>query len=134
MALFHLQIVTPDKLVYDGQAEKLIVRAVTGDVCIMARHIDYAVPVAVGVATVQDDRGNMRRAACNSGFLSVSNGEARLLPLTFEWADEIDVERAKIAKAKAEADLSAAVNDDVAYRIAEAKLNRALTRLKAGEN
>lgn len=134
MALFHLQIVTPDKLVYDGQAEKLIVRAVTGDVCIMARHIDYAVPVAVGVATVQDDRGNMRRAACNGGFLSVSNGEARLLPLTFEWADEIDVERAKIAKAKAEADLSAAVNDDVAYRIAEAKLNRALTRLKAGEN
>ena len=40
MATFHLQIVTPDRMVYDGQAERVIVRTLRGDVCILARHID----------------------------------------------------------------------------------------------
>ena len=44
MATFHLQIVTPDRMVYDGQAERVIVRTLRGDVCILARHIDYAAP------------------------------------------------------------------------------------------
>ena len=39
---FPLKIVTPDGLIFDGQADKLIVRTTTGDVAILARHI-YAV-------------------------------------------------------------------------------------------
>ena len=130
MALFHLQIVTPDKLIYDGQAEKLIVRAVTGDVCILARHIDYAVPLDIGKAQVTDEKGNTRLAACNGGFLSVSGGEARLMPITFEWADEINVERAKAAKEKAEKALTETRKDEAAYAVLEAKLKRALLRIE----
>ena len=47
MATYHLQIVTPDRLVYDGMVESLIVRAVDGDVCILANHIDYATPLGI---------------------------------------------------------------------------------------
>ena len=47
MATFHLQIVTPDRMVYDGQAERVIVRTLRGDVCILARHIDYAAPLGI---------------------------------------------------------------------------------------
>ena len=36
MSTFHLQIVTPDGGFFDGEAEKLIVRAIDGDVCIPA--------------------------------------------------------------------------------------------------
>ena len=39
MSTFHLQIVTPDGGFFDGEAEKLIVRAIDGDVCILARHL-----------------------------------------------------------------------------------------------
>ena len=130
MALFHLQIVTPDKIVYDAPAEKLIVRTVNGDVCILARHIDYAVPLGIGRATVTDEKGQTRYAACNSGFLSVSKGEARLMPITFEWADEIDLERAQAARAKAEKAMAEHRENEAAYAVAEAKLKRALLRIE----
>lgn len=130
MALFHLQIVTPDRLVYDAQAEKLIVRTVTGDVCILARHIDYAVPLGIGKAAVTDEKGEIRYAACNGGFLSVSKGEARLMPITFEWADEIDLERAQAAKEKAEKAMAESRQNEIAYIVAEAKLKRALLRIE----
>ena len=128
MAAYHLQIVTPDRLVYDGQAERLIVRTVGGDVCILARHIDYAAPLGIGVARMTDDKGNTRVAACCGGMLSVSKGVARLIATTFEWADEIDAERAAHAQQAAEEKLRAMQKDDVDYALAEAKLKRALIR------
>ena len=54
MATFHLQIVTPDRMVFDGQAERIIVRTLRGDVCILARHIDYAAPLGIGEARVTE--------------------------------------------------------------------------------
>ena len=85
MALFHLQIVTPDRMVFDGQAESVLLRTVNGDVCILARHIDYAAPLGIGVARVTDENGKTRAAACSGGLLSVANGEVRVIATTFEW-------------------------------------------------
>ena len=130
---FHLQIVTPDKPVFDGQAEKIIVRTISGDVCILARHIDYAAPLGIGEARVTDEQGNTRTAACNGGLISVSDGEVRVMATTFEWADEIDVERAKRAQETSEEKLSKLSPDDVDYAVLEAKLKRALLRIKVVE-
>ena len=52
MNTFHLQIVTPDGLMFDGDAEKLLVRTTEGDVGIMSGHCDYVTPVDTGVARV----------------------------------------------------------------------------------
>lgn len=131
MATYHLQIVTPDRMVFDGQAERLIVRTVGGDVCILARHIDYAASLGIGVAKVTDDKGVARVAACSGGMLSVSKGEVRLIATTFEWADEIDAARAAHAQQAAEEKLRAMQRDDVDYALAEAKLKRALIRQQA---
>ena len=84
-ALFHLQIVTPDRKVFDGEAEKIIVRTLGGDVCILARHIDYAAPLGIGEARVTDAEGNTRVAACSGGMLGVSGGEVRVMATTFEF-------------------------------------------------
>ena len=56
----------------------------------------------MGTARVTMDDGQVRKAACIGGMLSVMNGEVRVLPTTWEWSEDIDVERAKAAKAKAE--------------------------------
>ena len=72
MATFHLQISTPDCLVFDGQAERIILRTVNGDVCILAHHIDYAAPLGIGAGSVTDAQGVTRRAAVNGGMLSVA--------------------------------------------------------------
>ena len=130
MATFHLQIVTPDRKAYDDQAERIIVRTVNGDVCILSRHIDYVTPLGIGEARVTDDKGNVRRAACAGGMLSVANNVVRVMATTFEWEDEIDLDRAKAAQEKAQQKLAQMARDDVKYTITEAKLKRALNRIQ----
>ena len=68
MSSFHLQIVTPDGLFFDGEAESLDVRATTGGVTILPRHINYVTPLGMGVATVKTE-GKVRKAACIGGML-----------------------------------------------------------------
>ena len=133
MATFHLQIVTPDRKVFDGEAEKIIVRTLGGDVCILARHIDYAAPLGIGEARVTDAEGNTRTAACSGGMLGVSGGEVRVMATTFEWADEIDLARAERAREKAQARLEKLSHDDKEYALVEAKLKRALVRMSVKE-
>ncbi len=129
MATFHLQIVTPDRLAYDGEAEKVILRTVNGDVCIMAHHIDYAAALGIGAAKVTDAQGNTREAACNGGMLSVADGVVRVMAITFEWEDEIDLERAQRAQHEAEELVETLRRDNHDYTMAEAKLKRAMTRI-----
>ena len=52
MSTFHLQIVTPDGGFFDGEAEKLIVRAIDGNVCILPRHSPYVSALGTGEACV----------------------------------------------------------------------------------
>ena len=130
-ALFHLQIVTPDRKVFDGEAEKIIVRTLGGDVCILARHIDYAAPLGIGEARVTDAEGNTRIAACSGGMLGVSGGEVRVMATTFEWAEDIDLARAEQAQQAAQQKLEALERSDKDYAIVEAKLKRALARIHA---
>lgn len=130
---FHLQIVTPDKPVFDGMAEKLIIRTITGDVCILARHIDYAAALGIGEARVTDGEGNTRIAACNGGLLSVSDNQVRVMATTFEWADEIDTERARLSLNASQEALSKTDRSDAAYAALEAKLKRALVRVQITE-
>ena len=58
MATFHLQIVTPDRLVFDGEARQIILRTVGGDAAILAGHIDYSAPLGIGEAKLTDEEGN----------------------------------------------------------------------------
>ena len=131
MSTFHLQIVTPDRKVFDGEAQKIILRTVNGDVCILPHHIDYAISLGIGQAFVTDADGGTRQAACNSGMLSVANNEVRVIAVTFEWSDEIDLERAKRAGEEAQEQLQSLEREDQNFALAEAKLKRALTRIQA---
>lgn len=127
MSSFHLKIVTPDGLIYDGSAEQLFVRTTGGDVGILPRHMNYVAPLGMGRAVVVSD-GQRRAAACIGGMLSVVNGEVTLVPTTFEWADQIDLDRAQRAHEKAEKILQDQNASSTDIRLAEAKLHRALIR------
>jgi F-type H+-transporting ATPase subunit epsilon len=86
MNSFHLKIVTPDGVCYDGDAQSVTVRSITGDIGILARHIDITAPLGVGEARVVID-GETRRANCSRGLLSVQGGEVTLLPAVFRWIE-----------------------------------------------
>lgn len=124
---FSLKIVTPDGLIFDGQAEKLIVRTTHGDVAILARHIDAVFPLGMGQAIVDAD-GQRRTAACIGGMLSVSAGEVTLVPTTFEWSDQIDADRAERSLNRAKGIMNRSDATDTEIQLAEARLKRALIR------
>ncbi|MBR0306094.1 MAG: ATP synthase F1 subunit epsilon [Lachnospiraceae bacterium] len=128
MTGFPLKIVTPDGLEFDGIAESLTVRTVTGDMGIMAKHVDCVVPLGMGEATVVID-GQRRRAACIGGMVSVINGSVNLVPTTFEWADEIDVARAEASEKRAQAILASKTATDTEIKLAKARMKRALVRM-----
>ncbi len=130
MSTFHLQIVTPDGLMFDGQAKKALIRTTEGDVGILAGHADYVSPVATGVARITLENGDTKIAACSGGLLMVKRSVTRIAADTFEWAEDIDIERARRAKEKAEKRLKE--SSDYEERAAEIKLKRAITRIRAG--
>ena len=127
MTPFSLKIVTPDGLFFDGQAEELIVRTTSGDLGILAGHINCVAPLGMGRATIIID-GKRRYGACIGGMVSVVNGIVTLVPTTFEWAESIDAARAEASQARAEKILHKKDASDTELQLAQARLRRALVR------
>ena len=127
MTSFPLKIVTPDGLEFEGMAEEVVVRTTSGDMGILAGHINCVAPLGMGRATFIIN-GQKRYAACIGGILSVSNGAVTLVPTTFEWADEIDMNRAANAEERAKQVLGDKNASKTDLTMAEAKLKRALVR------
>lgn len=124
---FPLKIVTPDGLQYDGKAQELIVRTTSGDLGILAGHINTVAPLGMGEAMVVVE-GKKRYAACIGGMVSVVNGAVTLVPTTFEWADSINADRAERSQKRAEAILADKAATDTDIRLAQARMKRALVR------
>ncbi len=131
MTAYHLTIVTPDGSRYDGEAEQLLVRTTTGDLSILAGHIEYVAALGMGVARVTI-AGEVRRAACIGGLLTVHKGEVRLVASTFEWSEDIDLDRAKRAETRAREQLASDLSESD-RTIYEAALKRSLVRQSAAE-
>lgn len=127
MNSFSLKIVTPDGVQFEGHAEELIVRTTTGDLGILAGHINCVAPLGMGQAMVAVD-GQKRYAACIGGMVSVVNGTVNLVPTTFEWADQIDADRAAASEKRAKDIIADKNSTDTDVRLAEARLKRALIR------
>ena len=127
MTPFSLKIVTPDGLQYDGMAEELIVRTSTGDMGILAGHINMVAALGMGRATVIID-GKKRYAACIGGMVSVVDGTVTLVPTTFEWAENIDQSRAERAAETAKAIIDSKDSSAADIQMAQARLKRALVR------
>ena len=131
MTPFSLKIVTPDGIRFDGQAEELIVRTTTGDLGILAGHMNCVAPLGMGRATVITD-GVKRYAACIGGMVSVVDGVVSLVPTTFEWAENIDVARAERSLERAQTVLNDKSSTDGDLLLAKARLRRALIRKDVG--
>ena len=127
MTVFPLKILTPDGVAYDGTVTAVSCRTIDGQIQLLANHIDYTTALGMGEAHITREDGTKRRAACMGGMVSMIDGECRLLATTFEWAEDIDKERAERSKARAEAIL-AQKTDAREIELAQARLKRALVR------
>lgn len=127
MTPFALKIVTPDGVKFDGNAEELIVRTITGDIGILSGHINCVAPLGMGEAMVVSE-GSKRYGACIGGMVSVLDGAVSVVATTFEWANEIDVARAEASEARARDTIYDKTIGSADLKLAEARLRRALIR------
>ena len=131
MKSFNLKVVTPDGLAFDKEVESLLVRTDDGDVEFLAGHIDYMASLGTGRARIKEG-GKDRLASVSGGFVTVSGGEVKLVAITFEFSENIDLERAKAARDEAKDAISKST-DDKTLKLAQAKLQRALCRIDVAE-
>ncbi|WP_258358834.1 F0F1 ATP synthase subunit epsilon [Moorella sulfitireducens (nom. illeg.)] len=130
MPPLQLEVITPERVTLKTEVEDVIAPGILGYLGILPGHAPLITPLKAGVVTYRRQDDGKERLAVSGGFLEAGPEHVVILADTAEKASEIDVERARQAKERAEKRLRERPPGlDVAR--AEAALQRAIARLKA---
>ena len=99
--MFQLSIVTPEKVVFEGQVVSLLVPGMEGYLGILSNHAPLITALQPGRIEFQDDQDKIQIFSVSGGFVEVSGNKATLLADTAEHCEEIDIDRAQTALQKA---------------------------------
>jgi F-type H+-transporting ATPase subunit epsilon len=127
-----VEVVTPERVVYSGDAKMVIARGVEGDLGILPNHMPLVTPLKIAPVRIKTDGDKETKIAVSGGFMEVRGDKVTILAETAELPEDIDVERAMAAKARAEKRLIDK-HPDLDIRRAELALQRALARLQAAD-
>ena len=130
--LLELEVITAERRVLHERAESIILPAANGYLGILPGHAPMIAGLTVGVLQFGPYGNEKRRMAISGGFAEVAHDRVTVLADTAELAEEIDLERALRARARAEARLRSR-RPDIDYHRAEMALRRALNRIKAAQ-
>ena len=125
--LFDLQIICPDRIFYEGKASMFELNTTEGEVGIYKNHVPMTMIIAPGVATITEADG-IKNAAIHAGFIEILQDKITVLAEVAEWPEEIDLERAKEAKERAENLLQIRSSETDIAR-AQTALSRAIARI-----
>jgi F-type H+-transporting ATPase subunit epsilon len=121
----HVQIVSPEQVLYEGEGEMVVCRTTDGELAFLPGHAPFLGALGTGTVRVVLPQGE-QVAAVHEGFVEVSDDRVVVLSDVAELPEQIDVARAQAAKQQAEAAINANSEDDDA----RAALARADLRLK----
>ncbi len=127
--MFKLQVITPDKIFYQGEASMVELTTTEGDIGVYAHHIPMTAIVAPGLLKIHEE-GQVRKASLIAGFIQVLQEEITIMAEVAEWPEEIDARRAEEARIRAERRIRDHLKGTDIAR-AEMALRRALVRLEA---
>jgi F-type H+-transporting ATPase subunit epsilon len=94
---FHVELVSPERILYSGEAEMVICRTEGGDIAFLTGHAPFVGALGIGEVRVQQVDGEEVRAAVHGGFVEVRDNRVVILSDVAELPDMIDVERARVA-------------------------------------
>ena len=129
---FHVEIRTPEQLIYEGDVTSIRAPGVVGSFEILADHLPFLTALDIGEIQIRESETPQLMAVSGGVFEVLRTGVTALVE-TAEWASEIDVERAENARDRAQAQLEANAPDLNRPR-AEAALDRAKNRLNVAGN
>lgn len=130
---FKLDVVTPDRVFFDGETEMVILKTTEGDIGILYDHEPLVAPLRIGSMRVRMEDQTFKWAACSAGFLTVSDDKVTVVVDSAEWVEEIDMERALEAKRRAETRIQEGPEKGTDLIRARAALERAINRIKLRE-
>lgn len=126
-AAFRVDVVSPERVLYSGEATQVITRTLGGgEIAFLPGHVSFLGALVENHTRVYQADGKILDVAVHGGFVEVSNNVVTILSDGAELASEIDIERARAAKARAEEQLRSEHDAEV-----EADLRRAHARLTA---
>ena len=128
---FRLQVISPDRIFYDGNVEMVELTTSEGEMGVLKGHIPLTAILVPGVLKIKED-GQVKRAALHDGFVEIFQDHMTILAESCEWPEEIDVNRAKEARIRAERRLSSG-EDNVNIARAEMALRKSLIRIELGQ-
>ena len=127
MSLFSINIATPEGKMFSGEISSCTAQGANGKFQVLSDHAPLISMIDVGEMKIELDNNKIEFLSTSGGFLEVENNEMNVVVETAEWAKDIDIERAKAAKERAEQRLEEKKDIDVDR--ASAALLRALSRL-----
>jgi F-type H+-transporting ATPase subunit epsilon len=124
-----LEVVTPDRMVLATEADVVVCPGVEGQFGVLVGHIPFLSALDIGEMYYRQG-GKIEYLAVSGGFAEVSGSKITIVAESAELGREIDVERAKRARERAEKRLAAGKTADVDWTRAEAALRRSMMRMK----
>jgi len=128
-----LIIVTPEGGRFEGPVERVVVPGSEGDFGVLPGHERFLSPVRIGELEVETGGADRKWAAVSDGFAEVNGDRVVLMVDSCEFAPDIDKARAERAKSNAERELAhfqVSEEEQAAFRLAEAALQRAIIRIQ----
>ncbi len=127
----RLELVTPERLLLSEEVDEVVAPGYEGEFGVLPEHTQYLSILDIGILRYR--KGNdTRKIAVGGGFAEVTPERVVVMADTAERAEEIDVERARRARDRAEAALKDLSLDDETYMKAHSALHRAMARMDAG--
>ena len=123
---FEVQLVSPEQILFEGEAEMVVCRALDGDIAFLKDHVPYLGVLADDSVRIIQPGDAETAAAVHGGFVQMNGEKLVVLSDLAELKADIDVARAEQAREHAQAALAADPDDEDA----QAALSRAETRLK----
>jgi F-type H+-transporting ATPase subunit epsilon len=127
-----LEVVTPDRLLVSKEVDVVVATSVEGEFGVLYGHVPFLANLAIGELRFKD--GNATEyAAVAGGFAEITGSKVTILAEAAELAREIDVDRVKRARDRAEQRLTKSQTEQIDYARAEAALRRSMIRARVAE-
>lgn len=121
----QVEVVSPERILFSGEADMVIARAAGGDIAFLTGHSPFLGTLGIGLVKLNLTGGGVEHIAVHGGFVEVRDNKVIILSDVAELVDHIDLERARKAKEEAEAKLRAGQDGEI-----EAALRRAEVRIE----
>lgn len=123
---FYLQIIAVDRVFFEGEVNKIILKGIEGELAVLPHHTPLTTTLVEGEVKIFLEDNTKRSASLMGGFVKIGKEKTVILTEAAEWPEEIDLERALAAKERAEKMFK---DSNANQARAMAAIRRALVRL-----